>query len=71
MKAKTIVAVVITALLFFSTAIADKHGIAWQDLSDGQRIVLSQFAGSWDALPADKQMRLSRGAERWETMNPE
>ena len=55
MKAKTIVT--ITALLFVGIAMADQHGIGWQDLSDGQRAVLSQFADSWDSLPADRQMR--------------
>ena len=51
MKAKTLVT--LAALLFFSAAIADNHGVGWQELSDGQRAVLSQFAGSWDNLPAD------------------
>ena len=56
MKVKTIVAIM--ALLFFSTAIADKHGIGWQDLSEGQRAVLNQFADSWDSLPARRESML-------------
>jgi len=67
MRARLIVA--ISALLLCGVAVAD--GVTWDQLSDEQRVVLGQFEGSFDELPADRRERLSRGAERFSTMTPE
>ena len=62
MRARSIVASV--ALLVFGTAIAQDEGVSWQDLSDGQREVLSQLEAGCDDLPPGRQQRLALGAER-------
>ena len=67
MKARLIVA--ISVLLACGLAVAD--GVTWDQLSDDQRVVLRQFEGSFDELPADRREHLSRGAERYAAMTPE
>jgi hypothetical protein len=57
MKAKSIVAMI--ACLAMGVAFAQDEATRWADLSDGQREVLSQFADTWDSLPADRQAHLS------------
>ena len=67
MRARLIAA--ISVLLMCGVAVAD--GVTWGELSDEQRVVLRQFEGSFDSLPAERRERLSRGAERFATMTPE
>ncbi len=62
-------AVAIAALLMFGLAAAQDDGISWDELSDGQREILSQLESSWDTLPAERQRRLSTGAKRWAGMS--
>ena len=72
MKVKSTVAkaaIAVTALLLFGAALAQSDGVSWDSLSDGQREVLSQLEGSWDTLPAERQQRLVKGAERWAGMS--
>ncbi|MDH3481612.1 MAG: DUF3106 domain-containing protein, partial [Gammaproteobacteria bacterium] len=71
MNVKTNVGTIVafTAMLIFSTAVAQDEGISWDSLSDGQREVLSQLEESWDTLPAERRLRLFRGAERWDKMS--
>ena len=58
MKVKWIVTLV--CLLMFGVATADDHGVSWESLNEGQQQMLSQFADSWNSLPAERQARLAR-----------
>ena len=65
MKARLLIATL--ALICSGVVMADAP--TWAELNDQQRIVLGQFEESWDSLPAERRVRLSRGAERWSTMS--
>ena len=60
MKARLLIATL--ALICSGVVMADAP--TWAELNDQQRIVLGQFEESWDSLPAERRMRLSRGAQR-------
>jgi hypothetical protein len=66
MKARLLIATL--ALILSGAALADAP--TWGELTDKQRVVLSQFEQNWNDLPAERRMRLSRGAERWAQMSP-
>lgn len=67
MKVKSIVVMVL--LLLGGASLAQDEGVSWNELTDGQREVLGQLEASWDSLPVERQLRLSRGAERWAGMS--
>ena len=47
-------------LLFATPAVA----LEWEDLSDAQQRLLSDYEAEWQALPETRQLRLALGAER-------
>lgn len=66
MKARFLIATL--ALMLSGVVHADAP--RWDELTDKQRVVLSQFEQNWNDLPAERRLRLSRGAERWALMSP-
>ena len=66
MRARLIVMMV--AALLCGSAFAESP--TWDELSDEQRTVLSQFQDSWDQLPEERRKRLAKGAARWGSMSP-
>ncbi|MDH3553773.1 MAG: DUF3106 domain-containing protein, partial [Gammaproteobacteria bacterium] len=68
MKAKTLLAIAV--ITFATVAAADDQGVAWDQLNEEQRRVLSSFSDSWDQLTPERQARLSMGADRWSAMTP-
>ena len=65
MKARFLIAAL--ALMVSGAVFADAP--TWDELTDEQRIVLGQFEQDWNGLPAERRVRLSRGAERWALMS--
>ena len=45
--------------------------VAWDDLTDAQRQVLSSYHSQWSGLSSEQQQRLASGAQRWSTMDPQ
>ena len=43
----------------------------WSALTPDEQKVLAPLHDTWDQLPALKQQRLRRGAQRWDTLTPE
>ena len=44
-------------------------GVSWEQLTDQQRAVLSDYESQWSSFPAASQVILSRGAKQWASMN--
>jgi hypothetical protein len=65
MKARLVLA----TLALICSGVVMAEAPTWAELSEQQRVVLGQFEQSWDSLPAERRVRLSRGAERWSTMS--
>src|SRR6185503_9073713 len=66
-KANRLVAFSIALLALAGTAAA--QGVAWQDLSDGQRRLLAPHEQRWADLDPQRQEQIARGAERYLEMN--
>lgn len=45
--------------------------IAWKDLSEEQRQLLSRFENRWDQLPPHRQRVLAKSSQHWLSMTPE
>lgn len=68
--AKRILQIGFTLCLFLTGTLAyAQDKIPWESLSMEQRQVLQQVEQQWDRLPAERQQRLRRGANRYEQMN--
>lgn len=55
MRARLII--IVCAALWCGSALADSP--SWDELSEEQRAVLSQFQDSWDRMPEDRRNRLA------------
>jgi hypothetical protein len=43
----------------------------WEQLTDEQQVILSDFSKRWDDMPLKKRERLLKHADDWQTMSPE
>lgn len=62
-------ALLAAALWVLFASAAGAAGVAWENLSDAQRALLSGMQSQWPTLPPERQERLARGAERWQRMD--
>ncbi len=47
------------------------HAIEWHELSNEQKVMLSDFATRWDDMPVERRERMLERAERWQSMPAE
>ena len=59
-------------LLFVAPSFAQEPtaSTSWSSLSPQQQLLLSNYQGRWDSLPAERQQALARGSARWAEMSP-
>ena len=55
--------------LFALSASAWAQGVAWEDLSEGQRRLLARHEQRWAELEPQRQEQIARGADRFLDMN--
>ncbi|MSR11606.1 MAG: DUF3106 domain-containing protein [Gammaproteobacteria bacterium] len=59
------------SLLICGSALYAQEKVDSADLSYEERQVLQQLESQWDDLTAERQLRLRRGANRWQQMQPQ
>ena len=63
----------LAGVIGFSASLAlAAEGTPWNKLSPEQRALLMKaHEDRWNSMSAEKQQRMLKGAERWQTMTPE
>ncbi|MDH5378606.1 MAG: DUF3106 domain-containing protein, partial [Gammaproteobacteria bacterium] len=59
----------LAVLCLVLTASVGADPVAWEDLSDKERQILSKFKDQWGGLSADRQWAIRKGLSQWKSMD--